>query len=245
MTIRTDVPPQLNPLSLNNIAPVLNVEGSVGEQAYASAVEVLQLAHDSFARINDTEMALKKTGAIRMVNGRPEAVANHLEFGKAAHAEFGRAQPKLASTVKGLTGIVTVLETRVNAAISDPTANTRAGVAMGTEIRNFVRALGVSERTEFIHNCVQSGDKQTLHALLSHPAYLSGMDAGSLDNLRNTAAMHFAKQDFVQLNGVKAAIERVNTAQQLLMARIASADAVSKSAKPTADEVVRRLAAGQ
>jgi hypothetical protein len=243
--VRTDIPVQLDIRSLENIAPTLDVQGTVGVNAIANARTALQAAFKSYAEINDVEAQLRKANPQpRLIDGRTVHVASHPEFGKAAHESFKRAAPAIDGNLKQLNGIATVLQERVDNAIKDPTATTPHTIALGQEIRAYSKGLSPTERIEFVRNAITSGDKRTVNALLSSPGYLSGMDASSLDNLRAQASMQLAKQDYLQLGAVKDAIGRVERAHSLLMGRVEKARKLSETPLSQAEEALKKLAAG-
>jgi hypothetical protein len=246
MSTRTDVPIHLHPLSLDAHNAVLDVPETLGVQVLGSARDTLQVVHDTFAAINDAETVLKKTtNNLRMVNGRPQFHGATEEFGKAATARATSILPKVDSALKGLNGIATVLAERVENAIKDPAANTPHGVAVGQEIRAFVRAMSPSDRIMFLRDTVTSGDRRTLNAILNSPAYLSGIDAGMADNLRDQAAMQFARQDFTQLNATRDVIAKVSAAGSALLGRAHKATQMGKTPQAAAAEAVAKLASGK
>jgi hypothetical protein len=242
--MRTDVPIHLHPLSLDAHNAVLDVPETLGMQVLATAREVLQHVHDGYGEINDAETALKKaTNNLRMVNGRPTYHGATEEFGKAAMARAGAVAPKVDGALKGLNGIAKVLAERVENAIKDPAANTPHGVALGQEMRAYVRAMAPADRILFLRDAVTNGDKRTINAILSSPAYLSGIDAGSADNLRAQACMQFARQDYTQLNATNDVIAKVANAGSQLLGRAAKAQQMGKSPMAAAAEAVAKLGA--
>src|ERR1700756_5708461 len=243
--VDTSVPMHLHPQVLANLAEHLDVKDTVGAQAIAVARGALQAVHDGYAAINAAEAAVRKaSGQIRMVNGRQQSVGASEDLGKAAQARFNAIAPTIDSSVRQLKGIEQVLEKRVNEAISAPHANTPTGIALATEVRNHIKAMEPSARTDFVRNIVTSGDKRSLNALLSAPGYLSGLDAGTLDTLRELASNHFAQQDWIQLGAVRDATRRVQTAGSVLLGRMQRAVEAGKNPKAAADAASNTNTAG-
>jgi hypothetical protein len=243
--IDTSVPINLHPQSLANFAEHLDVKDTIGAEAIQVARNAMQAVHDGYAAINAAEaMVRRSAGQVRVVDGRKEIVAVSEDLGKAAQQRFNAIAPTVDTAVKKLKGIQQVLEKRVNEAISDPQAQTAPGIALASEVRAHIKAMQPTDRTEFVRTLVTSGDKRSLHALLSAPGYLSGLDAGSLDTLRALASNHFAKQDYAQMLAVQDTVTRVTTAGSVLLGRMQRAVAAGKSPKAAADAAIRELARG-
>lgn len=145
--------------------------------------------------------------------------------------------------VKRLNGITQVLEKRVSEAIHDPHAATPTGIAVASEMRAHVKAMEPNARIDIVRGLVTSGDKRSLHAILSAPGYLSGMDAGML-TLHAQASHQFAQQDYTQLTALREVTTKVANAGSVLLGRAQRAIALGKSPKAMADDAVRKLAAG-
>jgi hypothetical protein len=243
---RTDVPINLHPQALDNLADHLDIKDTVGAEAIAAARGVMQHIHDGYAAINDAETALRKaSGQKRIVNGREQFVAGSEDLGKAATNRYNAIAPSVDGALKRLGGIQQVLESRIATAITDPNGNTAQGIALATEMRAHVKSLGAGERLEFIRQAVVYGDKRTVSALLNGPAYLSGLDAGMLDNLREQASHKFAPQDHVQLAALRELTTKVGNAGSVLLGRMQRAVEAGKNPKAAADAAIRELASGQ
>jgi hypothetical protein len=240
--VNTSVPISLSPLSLNNLAPVLDVQNTPGAQGFAAAQAALQAAHDGFADVNAVEAQLKHTAITKLVDGVPTRVISHPEFGKAVQARFAKANPAIESARKQLNGVTELLGKKVDEALTDPAANSPQGVAQGAEVRAFVKGLSTEARAEFLTIAINTNDKRTIHALLSAPAYLHGGTAETQAMLRNRVASSWATSEYNQLNACREALKRVDHAHSTLMSRMAKAVEQSRSPDAVAASALKALA---
>lgn len=158
-----------------------------------------------------------------------------VEATKVQEAATRRADAALSALDKGITSLLAELRAPVQAS---------AHTALSGEIASYVRGLPTGERLSFLVNAIREGDTTTLHAVLSRPAYLSGIDKATAamlteqlnrhaqpDKARRLALMQGAKQKLegaggIFLNQMEAALGVKGgwaTAQRL---RAAQADAM-------------------
>ena len=171
--------------------------------------------------LNDTEKSVKEVqSARRLVNGRPmEVAATSKELGNAAEAAWKRVAPAIDRNVLELTGTQTVLANRVAEALDEPHRKTPVGIALASEVRGYVKALPLEERTPFIVNAVSEGDKATVAAVLHAQPFLSGLTPLAHSNLRKQAAAKFAPLDSAQHDAATTAIDYVTQAGSTLAVR--------------------------
>jgi hypothetical protein len=62
----------------------------------------------------------------------------------------------------------------------------------------YVKALPLEERTPFIVNAINEGDKATVAAILHAQPFLSGLTNLAHSNMRKQAAANFAPLDYAQ-----------------------------------------------
>ncbi|MGH6678399.1 MAG: hypothetical protein ACREDL_05595, partial [Bradyrhizobium sp.] len=148
-----------------------------------------------------------------------DVAATSKELANAAEAAWKRIAPIIDRKVKELNGTITVISNRVAAAIDEPTRKTPEGIALATEVRNYVRALPLEQRTAFINQAINDSDKATIAALLHAQPFLSGLSAQAHANMRKQAAAKFAPLDSGQYDAATSAIEYVTSAGSALSAR--------------------------
>jgi hypothetical protein len=245
-TTNISIPIHVDPRSLTNLATVLDVAGTPGAQAIGAARGALGSLHQAFTDIHAAEVAVRKAApVIRTDHGRTIQMAVSEDLGKASQAAMKRAWPSIESANKQFDGIAQLLERRVGEAMADSAASTPAGIAIATDIRAFVKSMSVSDRMSFLRQAVNDGDKRTIAAVLSGPAYLSGCDAGQLDLLRDQAAMKFAPQEHAQLNAVRQTKAHVEQAGASLMSRVDKVVKLGVNPVTAATAAIQKLAAGK
>jgi hypothetical protein len=221
ISIRTNVPPSMHPDALANLSDTLTQKDTLGINIWNVAREALGLCYQSYTMLNDTEKSVKEVQSQRrMVDGRPtEVAATSKELANAAEASWKRIAPIIDRKVKELNGTLTVISNRVAAAIDEPTRKTAEGIALATEVRNYVRALPLEQRTAFVNQAINEGDKSTVAALLHAQPFLSGLTPLAHSNMRKQAAAKFAPLDSAQHDAATTAIEYVMQAGSALSAR--------------------------
>ena len=219
--IRTDVPPSMHPDALANLSDTLTQKDTLGVNVWNVAREAMQLCYQQYGLLNDTEKSVKEVQSTRrLVNGRPtEVAATSKELANAAEAAWKRVAPMIDRKVKELTGTQTVLANRVAEALDDPNRKSPVGIALASEVRGYVKSLPLEDRTPFIANAINEGDKATIAAILHAQPFLSGLTALAHSNMRKQAAAKFAPLDSVQHDAAITAINYVTEAGSRLAAR--------------------------
>jgi hypothetical protein len=249
MTVRTDVPIHLHPASLAGVSDVLDQKDTLGTNVMVLAREALQTVHDTYAALNDAETALRHAQPPgkeqkRMVNGVPTFYAATKELGQAAENRWNAVAPVIDRQVKQLNGIQEVLTKRVNEALEDTNRKTPEGLSLAAEVRAHVKALPQEDRSKFVLDAINAGDKRTVAALLHAQPFLSGLSQDAQDTLRAHASMKFSPLDYPQLTATKDVIRKVQTAGSVLLGRYQRAIDLSKSPAAVAAQKVRELAGG-
>lgn len=129
-----------------------------------------------------------------------------VEAGKVQDAALRRTDAAVQALDKGITGLQAELRAPLQASAHTP---------LGGQITEFVRGLPTGERLSFLTNAIRDGDTTTLHAVLSRPAYLSGIDKATAATLteqlnrhtqpekaRRLALMEGAKQKLEAAGGI-------------------------------------------
>ncbi|MGY3693371.1 hypothetical protein ACVIGA_003451 [Bradyrhizobium sp. USDA 3240] len=255
--IRTDVPISMHPDTLSGVGKVLNQPDTIGVHAYSAAREALKICHDSFGLLNDAEKAtgesrplsaaqrkeaLRSGQDVRMVNGVPTLVVATDELVEAAQQAWARIGPSIDRRMKELKGLHQTLESRVAAAIDNPSRKTSEGLALAAEVRAHVKSMSDGDRLTFCMSAVDAGDKATVAAILHAQPFLSGLSPAAQDALRKRAAAQFAPVDSAQYDATSQAISRVMQAGNRLSARYSDIINRPESPRAVAAKKVRALA---
>jgi hypothetical protein len=255
--IRTDVPIHVHPGSLGKEETVLNrKESATGTQAFNAASAGMTIAYEAFTAINDAEQALvearplsgkelkhmKDRSDVRMVNGVPTVMVISDAFIAATHKAWETTSPRIDDQKKQISGVITVLEQRMLAAVDDPARKTPQGTALAGELRNYIRGLSNTERFQFITQAIETDDKSTVAAVLHAQPFLSGIDEQQQTLLRSRAAQRWAPQDFDEFTAANKALAKVDAAHSALQARYFKVMDSRRSAKDKATEKLQALA---
>lgn len=118
-----------------------------------------------------------------------------------------------------------------------------AFTAAAAEIRGYVRSLPREERLKFLSTAARSGDRETVHAILSTRPYLSGLDhvqPEEWDAVRGDTLRKLAPEVADELDRLRATEARVNSAMGAYASRYLKSD---PRAANIAKHVERRLKA--
>lgn len=220
LPIRTDVPPSMHPEILSPLVDTMDVADTWGPPALAVAREALTAAYRLYGAIEDAEKALlgaAPTEGRRRLNGRED------EFVEAATRAFERNSPVIDKRLAELKTYAGYFEAKLAKVVEYPEGRGTPGVAMATEIRTHLKSLKASERVGFLGRAVETGDRQTVAAFLSAPAFLSGADGKDQERVRAHAYEKWDPLTSGQLAAVRTMIDRVQAAGGKLFSRYAEA----------------------
>lgn len=80
-------------------------------------------------------------------------------------------------------------------------------IALAQEIRTFIRSLPESKRTSQVMSLINKGDKAAIRAVLTAPAYLTGVDQGFIETVRNEMVKKTDPERFAKLEALRAGRE--------------------------------------
>jgi hypothetical protein len=244
-SIRTDVPVDIHPDVLIGHAKSLDVESTIGRYVLADGRTALTTAYTAIGSLNDAVNSVKEASEPNgrvMKDGRKQLTfAVSEELVNATEKSFTRAARGIDARVDSLNTHIKALNIRVNAALDDPITKT----VVATEVRAHFKAMKPDQRISFAVAAIESGDKATIAALLSAPAYLSGLDAKSHTFLRERSASKFAPTDHAQLGAANDVLTKVHAAGARLLARYA--EVLGHRSTPTvkAAKQLRQLSEGK
>lgn len=260
--VRIDVPASSHPGILSPLAEALEVEGTVGKRAIAAGREALATVYTTYGAIEDAEKALQAAapaalirqapngqseflGDIRMVGGTPRRFHGHEdELAAASEAALMRATLTIDRRYAELTSYLEKLQQSVAEAIDDKYRKTPEGLSIAASVRDHVKGLG-DKKLQFVFDAVRNNDKRTVSAVLSAPAYLSGLKDKNLETLRDMAARQWAPVDHAQFGAVEKILEYIRNAGNALTARIVKTKQLANTPKARANAKLGELAGGK
>lgn len=126
-------------------------------------IEAFDYAYSSVGKLADALEASKKNGAWNE-NQRALIVSESAaKVQDAAARKFDSVRASLTKTIKGYED-----------ALSQP-VEAKASLAIGAEIRRYVKELPTEKRHGFLMDAMKAKDDKTLTAVLGAPGYLSGL----------------------------------------------------------------------
>lgn len=103
-----------------------------------------------------------------------------------------------------LEGAIRNLHENLNKPFSD---NSRP---MNSEIRNYFKSLSAKERSSALRDAIKKQDETTLRAVLSAPAYLSGLNPEEQNVYMHETNKAREPENFARLQTLQTALDRVN-----------------------------------
>lgn len=154
------------------------------------------------------------TGDVRVVSGGKlrSFSGNEGELVDAASRRFSDVARRVDRSLADLGEAETTLADAVTVKLRDPNAQTPAGVALASEVRAHLRGMDKAKRAAFVSERVEAGDLSTVAAMLSAPAYLSGLGADEVGVVRKLAERKFAPVESAALASARQARELVENA---------------------------------
>jgi hypothetical protein len=217
ITIRGDVPISMHPDALLNIGKALDVDGTPGRSAYRSAREALGALYGTYARMKDAERAIH--AAVPPSSWRPGeqvpagwrigrggklvvATGREREYAAAAKAAFDRAAATFDHRFREVRAARAQLDDKVRAAVHQPEDRRPEATALAAEVRSHFKGRGKRAMLE-LNNAIARGDRASVAAVLSAPAFLSGLDNEQQQAARRLAQHRFAPVEAAQVEAME------------------------------------------
>lgn len=239
--IRTDVPPDMHPDTLQPLRAALDVQGTPGREALTAAEAALGALYAGYATLNNAIEAVKA----RRKNPQPPQLVPPMhmppDLQRSAQIAFDNSAPKIDAATTSLRKAQEKIKQRIKEATSDPDARTSVGVALAGQVREYVRTLKGGNRLGFLYDRIKADDRRTFDAVVSAPAYLSGLDEKDIATLRDVAATTWALQDFEQDKAVERAYKRVMRAAQLFVDKYSGVIRGEETADAVAQRALKKL----
>lgn len=218
--IRTDLSPAGHPASLRALAPALAREGTPGARALAFGIDALGAAYDGHGKLLDgVKLAAKEPGQAATL-------------GKTAARIVERASSVLTASQRG----IAKERERLQAVFDDAFA---AEPKYAAEIRQRLNSLPKEKRLGFVMERIAAGDRDTGLAVLSAPAWLSGLADKDMTGLRDMAERNWLPTERAQRDAIDTMSQHVESAAKTLFAThddiLAKVEAAKES--PTAKAI--------
>jgi len=159
--IDTRVTPALHPENVKKI----DGYGEDTAHLLAATETVFSEVYIAIGKIHDARVASKK-------NPSWTEAEQTMQTAAFADKQFARVARQFDRVLQDLNKGIASIEAELTAPVES-----RAAHPVSSEIRAYVKALPAGERMTFIQQAIRDSDQRTATAVLSAPAYLSGMDA--------------------------------------------------------------------
>lgn len=263
--INTNVPISLHPdvlLAQEKLEEISgpNAKGTVGPKALQAGREAMSTIYKTLSAIDTAEKALNAAAEPGKRKQHPDGRSDYLgdlrigqdgrlrrfasrdeEFREAVSVAFERVALVTDRRERELGDYLTALDTKIEAAITDPRARLPDALALAGEVRAHVKGLKDGERFGFVHAAIRDGDLATVSAVINAPPFLSGLQPEEVAQLRIAAAQKFAPLETAQRQAVATVAERVRNAAQAMSAKFGEVQRRRKSPEALAQEAVRDI----
>lgn len=252
--VRADVPLSIHPDVLLLHSEVLDVDGAIGRDALPPARWAYAALYDFYAKAEDAERESHKVakpgriapgrtegdwravpGGLRHFHGREAEVAD------AISAAYERIMPQVENQIAAVRRTREELAKKVVDAIDYSRGHSGEGLAVSQEVRNHVRALPNEDRLPFLNRALEADDRQTIGAVLSAPAYLSGLDGKLYEVVRGMAANRWAKSEAAQVEALDRVVADLSKAAVACQSRMIEAQRLKQTPKARADAALKAL----
>jgi hypothetical protein len=223
--LRTDTPLSAHPDMLSVERPILDVPGTEGEKIYLLARQAHKLVTETLGQLIDTRKAIlaeSKTPHAREMGPRPDGLPGEALMQKfpdeslpayraACQAAFDRVAVGIQKAIDEAESGLGTLNKQVEASLFDSSADTISGSTIANSIREHCKGLTKTPnaRFNFVMDAIKKGDRTTVAAILSGPAYLSGLTDDQHTGLRKAAERVFSKA-CAQRDAAQKALDRLN-----------------------------------
>jgi hypothetical protein len=256
--IRADVPLDWHGDAVRMMHGVaLNVPSTLGSSLLNTAADALDALYTTFGSVQDAHKAAiaaaapgsrvdskgRAHGNLRLsAAGYTVAPERERELADAMQLAFDRVMPKVERCLNLIRQQRATIANNVAKALDDRDARTAAGIALAQEVRAHMKELPKTERAAFALAAVHTGDKGTVHALLSAPAFLSGLEPDSHGAIRQAAAAKFAPVDHAQVTAADKVISHVERAAESFVKKFA---ALRPKVSSATSDAIARLVSGR
>jgi hypothetical protein len=188
--IDTMVPLDLHPDALLPHEDTFAIEGVPGKIGLELGRAALTEMHESYGKIARAAKAIQETehSIVSTPAGLRVGRADLEPLVTAAKAAFDRTANAVDARLKSLETERTDLAKRLDATLTEP-SKSAIGIAQASEIRSHLRSFdNPAKALMVVMDAMRAGDRMTAAAILTAPAYLSGLDVAKHGELRQLAA---------------------------------------------------------
>lgn len=184
-------------------------------------------------------------GDVRVVGSKLRSFSgSEPDLVDAAQKRFGEVARKVDKSLADLTEAETTLADAVATKLTDQRAESPTGVALGSEVRQFVRGLDRGKRLGLVKERIEAGDLATVSAVLNSASFLSGLDESEASALRGLAEKKFAPVESEALASARQARQMIESAGTSFASAWNSRIAKLGPGNQKRDEAVAKLAGG-
>jgi hypothetical protein len=187
--IDTMVPLDLHPDALLPHEDTFAIEGVPGKIGLELGRAALTEMHESYGKIARAAKAIQETehSIVSTPAGLRVGRADLEPLVTAAKAAFDRTANAVDARLKSLETERMDIAKRLDATLTEPSKNA-VGIAQASEIRTHLRSMEPAKVLVVAMDAMRAGDRMTAAAILTAPAYLSGLDAAKHSELRQLAS---------------------------------------------------------
>lgn len=203
-----------------------------GTRLHSATREALASMHTA---AHELDAAIKATPEVGPERGR---------LVDAARARYAEVARRVETSLGALAEVEQQMGESIARALTDPRAETHAGVAQAAEIRAALREMEGPARLKFVYDRIAAGDKQTAAAILNGPAWVANVTDENRQMFATMSAQRFAPEAYQIQQAAREAQAAVRSAGELFATRWNKAVGALGVAESDRGKAVNALAAG-
>jgi 1,2-phenylacetyl-CoA epoxidase PaaB subunit len=216
---------QFHPGNIERFATAIKTTTARG--AIEAATAALTATHQTYGKMVAAadELALRRPED--RVPGRkpgedmwvvPEAKKEEVRIALAT--AFNRETARIEKAASANSVAQSGLEQAIQNRLRNPRANETSQAHIADAVRAHVKSLDVlSERANFFHDAITTGDLETVTSLLAAPAFVSGLDKATMARMRDLAEKKFAPDEHADRETLRAVGAHMVNASNLFLGR--------------------------
>jgi len=229
VAINGNVVTDLHPDSLLPHADVLvdSESTDVAAASYDTGRRALKSLYESSDAIDQAQTACmtNQQVGVEKVSGKPIMrrgidPQRAPQLAAAMSESFARTAAQIEASESILGNTAEKLENDVATSLINKRQNETSVSQAAGEIRNYVRSnfKDPGARLNFLMNCIEQGDHETISAVLATRPWVSGLDRDQQARVRDLAAEKFAPRAYKQLHSVNAVRQHLDRAHRSYVA---------------------------
>lgn len=216
-----------------------NPDGSVARHAaWTTARAAAQTVFSIAGKLSAADRAIAELG-------RQPDPATDVRLRRSARQQMTEANKALTAAYTALTEQRAALSTEAAGLIG--TERARLGVtenARGAEVRQWLRGLSVTQRTDALNEALQARDSEVVSSILAATPVLSGLKRDAHANLAEDARRVFAPRHDALIGGIDRLVSMLQTGEKALTTRFAPITGEGNSRVAAAERALSALEGG-